>query len=114
MIYRSIYRKLSTEKIANLICDKQRYFIAWDIESHLQRAPILLAEGWIGSHEKAISFLKANEDKVIQGFQGFVVCEESFLKRFKDVTAVDAKMVEIARQHTDRCPFCGRILEEQK
>lgn len=110
MVYKSIYQQLCREKIVNLVCDKQRYVIVWGFDELLHRAPILLAKRWFKGYDEAITYLSANESKVLQGFNGFTLVEDDFLLRKQEVTAVDLKAVEVARQHTDCCPLCGHKL----
>lgn len=110
MVYKSIYFRLCSDKIVNIVCDKQQYAIVWDYESRLRRAPLLLAAGWYKSHEQAIAKLTSNS--VIRGYAGFTVFEENFLLRCKEVAAVDLKAVEIAQKSKSGvCPLCGHAIK---
>lgn len=110
MIYNDIYKKLCTERIVNLVCDKRKYSIVWDCKEQLNRAPMLLTDRWYASHDEALSYLLAHQYKVLQGYYAFTTFDGDFLGRCKEVTAVDLKAVEVARQHTDCCPLCGHEL----
>lgn len=109
MVYKSVYLKLCKEWIVNIACDGQRMSVIWDVESRLNRAPLLCVPRFFKNLDEAVEYIACNPN-VAQGYHGFTVFEETCLARYNSVSVLEDYEIELLEQHSKVCPLCGRKL----